>query len=88
MRVDPEVLRYLESQPVLCVGQADDLAVETTVHIPDEVPVRVWLSRVDRNDVSVEFLHRGSWVTSYSGNLYKMLLRLALEASGYTGGGL
>lgn len=44
----------LEKLPTLCVGQADNLKVDTGT-------IRVWLSRVD-NSISIEQLVNGRWV--------------------------
>lgn len=98
MRVDPEVLRFLESQETLCVGQADDLKVETTVD--GDLPVRIWVSRISvsdgaprNNDVSMEVFDNkaGMWVeyTSIpeSSVRYTWFVE-ALGNAGYSGGGL
>lgn len=86
-RIDPEVRRYLSSLPVISVGQADDCVIETVVHIPDSVSVRVWVSRVD-GSVELEIYHGGEWVTFSGGNLPRTVFALALRENGYTGGGL
>lgn len=93
MRIDPEVRRYLSGLPVLYMGQADDCVLEGIAHIPDAVPVRVWMSRCAVADgqppsVNVEVLNRGSWETLPSGRMSRMILASALRQAGYTGGGL
>lgn len=57
-------LDELEKLPTLCIGQADNLKIETESE-------RVWLSRCGIEDgepydnkVSIETLINGSWVTS------------------------
>ena len=58
----------LEDLPTLCVGQAEDLKVETT--LDDGTPARVWLSRCGvedgepwENTVSLETCQNGRWTT-------------------------
>jgi hypothetical protein len=97
MRVDPEVLRFLESQETLCVGWADDLKVETTVD--DDLPVRIWVSRIGapdgaarNNDVSIEVwnVREGKWIeySSLSNSIVRAWFTEALRSAGYSGGGL
>ena len=56
-------LDELEGNPTLCVGQADNLKIDTGT-------LRVWLSRCTvedgepyNNKVTIERLHNGSWYT-------------------------
>lgn len=93
MRVDPEVRRFLESLPILAVGQGDDLVVETEIHIPSPVMARVWVSRTAAADgapcaVEIELLNWDGWRTYPPGRNARRMLALALRASGYKGGGL
>jgi hypothetical protein len=55
------MLKYYESRPTLCTGQADNLKVETST-------TRVWLSRCSVEDgepydnkITVERLRNGRW---------------------------
>lgn len=46
----------LEKLPTLCVGQADDLKIDTGT-------IRVWLSRVDES-ITVETYKGGCWIVT------------------------
>jgi hypothetical protein len=101
MRVDPEVRRWLEGQPTLAVGQADDLKVEVVFGESDKhTSVRIWLARTGvadgesiNNNVSIEVFDRndGVWTEIQRGGPGTMgdyIFRRAMQLAGYTGGGL
>lgn len=101
MRVDPEVLRWLEDQPTLATGQADDLKVEVVFgENAEHASVRIWLARTGvadgesiNNNVSIEVFDRnnGVWTEMRRGGPGTMgdyIFRRAVQLAGYTGGGL
>lgn len=89
MRVDPEIRRFLEALPTLCVGQAEDLKIETAL-------CRVWVGRVIPGDVQIEIYTYDEdgnpgdgyrpriWEIS-TGRLARDLANEALRVAGYAG---
>jgi hypothetical protein len=89
MRVDPEIRRFLEALPTLCVGQAEDLKVETAL-------CRVWMNRVLPGQVEIEIYtydeasnpgdeHRPRVWEISTGRLARDFANEALRIAGYAG---
>lgn len=89
MRVDPEIRRFLEALPTLCVGQGEDLKIETAL-------CRIWESRVFPGQYEIEIYtyHEDSnpgdehrprvWEIS-KGRLARDFANEALRVAGYAG---
>lgn len=89
MRVDPEIRRFLEALPTLCVGQAEDLKIETAL-------CRIWESRVNPGQFHIEIYtydetsnpgdeHRPRVWEISTGKLARDFANEALRVAGYAG---